>query len=36
MFLLTFVLAVAAALLAGVFPALRASRVPPALQLKTL
>lgn len=36
MFVLTFVLAIAASLLAGVLPALRASRVMPALQLKTL
>ncbi len=36
MFALTFALAVAASLLAGVLPALRASRVAPALQLKTL
>jgi putative ABC transport system permease protein len=36
MFLVTFVLAVAAALLAGLVPALRASRVAPGLQLKTL
>jgi putative ABC transport system permease protein len=36
MFVLTFVLANAARLLAGVLPALRASRVMPALQLKTL
>lgn len=35
MLLLTFALAVAASLLAGVLPALRASRVAPALQLKT-
>jgi putative ABC transport system permease protein len=36
MFAGTFVLAVAASLLAGVLPALRASRVPIGLQLKTL
>ncbi|WP_426700700.1 ABC transporter permease [Rhodanobacter sp. Col0626] len=36
MFLVTFVLALVASLLAGVLPALRASRVAPALQLKTL
>ena len=36
MFLVTFALAVSASLLAGVLPALRASRVAPALQLKTL
>ena len=36
MFLVTFAMAVAASLLAGVLPALRASRVAPALQLKTL
>ncbi|WEN16232.1 ABC transporter permease [Rhodanobacter sp. AS-Z3] len=36
MFGLTFVLAIAASLLAGVLPALRASRVAPGLQLKTL
>lgn len=36
MLLLTFALALAASLLAGVLPALRASRVVPALQLKTL
>jgi len=36
MFLLTFALAIAASLVAGAFPALRASRVAPALQLKTL
>jgi putative ABC transport system permease protein len=36
MFLITFALAIAASLLAGVLPALRASRVAPALQLKTL
>ncbi|MDE1963094.1 MAG: ABC transporter permease [Xanthomonadaceae bacterium] len=34
MFALTFVLAVAASLLAGLLPALRAARVAPALQLK--
>ena len=34
MFLLTFALAIAASLLAGVLPALRASRVAPGLQLK--
>ncbi|RCS29119.1 ABC transporter permease [Rhodanobacter denitrificans] len=36
MFLVTFALAIAASLLAGVLPALRASRMPPGLQLKTL
>ncbi|WP_430388015.1 ABC transporter permease [Dyella sp. 20L07] len=36
MFLVTFVLAIAASLLAGILPALRASRVAPGLQLKTL
>ena len=36
MLLVTFGLALAASLLAGVLPALRASRVAPALQLKTL
>ncbi|HEY1589591.1 MAG TPA: ABC transporter permease [Rhodanobacter sp.] len=36
MFLATFALAVAASLLAGVLPALRASRMAPSLQLKTL
>jgi putative ABC transport system permease protein len=36
MFLLTFALAIAASLLAGVLPALRASRVAPGLQLKAL
>lgn len=36
MFLVTFALAIAASLLAGLLPALRASRVAPALQLKTL
>ncbi|HET6431742.1 ABC transporter permease [Dyella sp.] len=36
MFLLTVALAIVAALLAGVVPAMRASRIPPALQLKTL
>ena len=36
MFGLTFALAVAASMLAGLLPALRASRVAPALQLKTL
>jgi putative ABC transport system permease protein len=36
MFLLTFALAIAASLLAGVLPALRASRLPLGLQLKTL
>lgn len=36
MFLITFALALAASLLAGVLPALRASRLAPALQLKTL
>lgn len=36
MFVTTFVLAIAVSLLAGALPALRASRVAPALQLKTL
>ncbi|KRE85427.1 ABC transporter ATP-binding protein [Rhodanobacter sp. Soil772] len=36
MFLATFALAIAASLLAGVLPALRASRMTPSLQLKTL
>ena len=36
MFLVTFALAIAASLLAGVLPALRASRMAPSLQLKTL
>ena len=36
MFLTTFVLAVAVSLVAGALPALRASRIAPALQLKTL
>ncbi|MGA9335546.1 MAG: ABC transporter permease [Rudaea sp.] len=36
MFMVTFALAIATSLLAGVLPALRASRVAPALQLKTL
>lgn len=36
MFIITFVLAVAVSLLAGALPALRASRIAPALQLKTL
>ncbi|OOG36327.1 ABC transporter permease [Rhodanobacter sp. C05] len=36
MFLATFALAIAASLLAGVLPALRASRMAPSLQLKTL
>ena len=36
MFVTTFVLAVVVSLLAGTLPALRASRVAPALQLKTL
>ena len=36
MFALTFVLSVAVSLLAGALPALRASRIAPALQLKTL
>jgi putative ABC transport system permease protein len=35
-FLATFVTAVAASLLAGLIPALRASRVVPAWQLKAL
>ena len=36
MFALTFVLAIVTSLLAGFLPALRASRVAPGLQLKTL
>src|SRR3546814_19184342 len=36
MFLATFALAVAVSLLAGMLPALRASRVAPGLQIKTL
>jgi putative ABC transport system permease protein len=36
MLLTTFVLAVASSLLAGLLPAARASRIAPALQLKTL
>ena len=36
MFVVTFLLAVAVSLLAGALPALRASRIAPALQLKTL
>ncbi len=36
MFVVTFALAVAVSLLAGALPALRASRIAPALQLKTL
>mgnify|MGYP003601349402 CR=1 FL=1 len=36
MFVVTFLLAVAVSLLAGALPAMRASRVAPALQLKTL
>jgi putative ABC transport system permease protein len=36
MFATTFALAIAASLLAGLLPALRASRVAPGLQLKTL
>lgn len=36
MFLTTFVLAIVVSLLAGALPALRASRIAPALQLKTL
>jgi putative ABC transport system permease protein len=36
MFLTTFVLAVVVSLIAGALPALRASRIAPALQLKTL
>jgi putative ABC transport system permease protein len=36
MFVITFALAVAVSLLAGALPALRASRIAPALQLKTL
>ena len=36
MFLATFALAILVSLIAGALPALRASRIPPALQLKTL
>jgi putative ABC transport system permease protein len=36
MFTLTFALAVASSLVAGALPAIRASRIPPALQLKVL
>ena len=36
MFAVTFVLAISVSLLAGAMPALRASRIAPALQLKTL
>ncbi len=36
MFVVTFALAIATSLLAGALPALRASRIAPALQLKTL
>ena len=36
MFLVTFLLAVVVSLIAGTLPALLASRIPPALQLKTL
>ncbi|HEX7324164.1 MAG TPA: ABC transporter permease [Rhodanobacteraceae bacterium] len=36
MFVVTFVLAVAVSLIAGALPALRASRIAPALQIKTL
>jgi len=36
MFVATFVLAIAVSVLAGALPALRASRIAPALQLKTL
>lgn len=36
MFMVTFALAITASLLAGVVPALRASRITPAIQLKTL
>jgi putative ABC transport system permease protein len=36
MFSATFALAIAASLIAGLFPALRASRVAPAIQLKSL
>ncbi|MFT3763285.1 MAG: ABC transporter permease [Pseudoxanthomonas sp.] len=36
MFATTFALAIAASLIAGVFPASRASRIAPAIQLKTL
>lgn len=36
MFALTFVMALAASLIAGLFPASRAARIAPAMQLKTL
>ncbi|HEX7341132.1 MAG TPA: ABC transporter permease [Rhodanobacteraceae bacterium] len=36
MFIVTFALAIAVSLIAGALPALRASRIAPALQLKTL
>jgi putative ABC transport system permease protein len=36
MFVTTFVLSIVVSLIAGALPALRASRVAPALQLKTL
>lgn len=36
MFAATFVLALAASIVAGLFPASRASRIAPAMQLKTL
>jgi putative ABC transport system permease protein len=36
MFMMTLALAIAATLFAGFLPAVRASRVAPALQLKTL
>jgi putative ABC transport system permease protein len=36
MFTVTFVLAIASSIVAGALPALRASRVAPALQLKIL
>jgi putative ABC transport system permease protein len=35
MFLVTFVLAILASLLAGLLPAWRACQIPPALQLKS-
>ena len=36
MFAATFVLALSASIVAGLFPASRASRIAPAMQLKTL
>ena len=36
MFVLTFVMALVASLIAGLFPASRAARIAPAMQLKTL